>query len=170
MKDPVDRPLLFLDVDGPLLPFGEPGDRYPNHPAPDAESNNPLPARLDPALGPLLSALPCELIWATTWMHDANRSVSPLLGLPTLDVLDRPDSTDDRVDAWFGLHWKTRALVHRAGGRPFIWVDDEIGDGDREWVAANHSARALLHCVDARMGLRPSDFAVFFDWLQYTVW
>ncbi|MBF6351457.1 hypothetical protein IU448_20930 [Nocardia flavorosea] len=170
MKDPVDRPLLFLDVDGPLLPFGEPGDRYPNHPAPDAESNNPLLARLDPALGPLLSALPCELIWATTWMHDANRSVSPLLGLPPLDVLDRPDSTDDRVDAWFGLHWKTRALVHRAAGRPFIWVDDEIGDGDREWVAANHSARALLHCVDARTGLRPSDFAVLFDWLQYTVW
>ncbi|WP_280457717.1 hypothetical protein [Nocardia carnea] len=59
--------------------------------------------------------------------------------------------------------------MHRAAGRPFIWVDDEIGDGDREWVAANHSARALLHCVDARTGLRPSDFAVFIDWLQNTV-
>lgn len=168
MRDPADLPILFLDVDGPLLPFGGPGDRYPDPPSPGTESNNPLLARLDPAFGPLLSALPCELVWATTWMHDANHSVSPLLGLPPLAVLDRPDGNDP-IDAWFGLHRKTRALVEYAAGRPFIWVDDEIGTGDREWVAANHPARALLHRVDAELGLRPGDFAVFTDWLQNPV-
>lgn len=165
MRDPADRPILFLDVDGPLIPFGAPAG-YPEHLTPGPEGTNPLLARLDPALGPLLSALPCELIWATTWMHEANRSVGPALGLPPSAVLDRPDTADDPIDTWFGLHWKTRALVDRAAGRAFIWVDDEIGAGDREWVTANHTGRALLHRVDARTGLDPNDFAVFGDWLE----
>lgn len=166
MRDSTGRPVLFLDVDGPLLPFGGPDVRYPNPPDPGIDSRNPLLTRLDRALGPLLSALPCELVWATTWMDEANRALGPLLGLPPLAVLDRPDAADDPVDAWLGLHWKTRALVEMAAGRPFIWVDDEIGAGDREWVAANHSARALLHRVDSRTGLRPNDFTVFTEWLR----
>ncbi|WP_280463916.1 HAD domain-containing protein [Nocardia carnea] len=169
MRFSADSPVLFLDVDGPLIPFGAPDGRYPAHPQPGPGATNPLLARLDPALGPLLAALSCELIWATTWMHEANRAVGPILGLPPLAVLDRPDTADDPVDAWFGLHWKTRALVDRAAGRPFIWVDDEIGTGDREWVTENHPGRALLHRVDARTGLRPDDFTVFTDWLQHAV-
>ncbi|MEU9895121.1 hypothetical protein ACIBCS_03055 [Streptomyces phaeochromogenes] len=32
----------------------------------------------------LLMALPCELVWATTWMAEANETVAPRLGLPEL--------------------------------------------------------------------------------------
>ncbi|NNH68480.1 hypothetical protein HLB23_01040 [Nocardia uniformis] len=160
--------LLFLDVDGPLIPFGGGSGQDSDASLPDngPGSTNPLMARLDPALGPLLSALSCELVWATTWMDEANRVVSPALGLPTLTVMDWPESPDDRIDEWFGLHWKTRALVERAGGRSFIWIDDEIGDGDREWVCAHHPGRALLYHVDHRVGLRPSDFQIFSAWLD----
>jgi hypothetical protein len=51
------------------------------------------------------------------------------------------------------LHWKIRHLVEWAAGRRFVWVDDEITDADWTWVAANHSAPALLHRVDPRRGL-----------------
>lgn len=163
MPDSVDRPLLFLDVDGPLIPFGGQARREagPSHTA----GSNPLAARLDPALGRLLTGLDCELVWATTWMHEANVSVGPVLGLPRLTVMEWPDSPDDHVDDWFGLHWKTRALVDRAAGRSFIWIDDEISDRDREWVSAHHTGRALLYRVDPRIGLQPNDFHALAAWL-----
>lgn len=160
-------PLLYLDIDGPLIPFGEPPRDAPD-PAPVSDWHvgaNPLVTRLDPGLGRLLSSLPCELVWATTWMHEANHVVGPLLGLPVLTVVEWRDRPDDPIDAWFGLHWKTRGLVEHAGGRPFIWIDDELGEQDREWVSAHHSGRALLHHVDPRVGLRHSDFAAVIHWL-----
>ncbi|MCX4808262.1 hypothetical protein OG594_42900 [Streptomyces sp. NBC_01214] len=52
-------PLLYLDVDGPLIPFGA-------GPYPPGDDANPLLARIDATLGPRLTALPCELVWATT--------------------------------------------------------------------------------------------------------
>jgi hypothetical protein len=158
-------PLLFLDVDGPLIPFGGIGEHDSEPRGEGRDEANPLLARLDPELGPLLSSLRCELIWTTTWSHDANRHIGPILGLPTLTVLDWPDEAADPIDTWFGLHWKTRAVVEHAAGRTFIWIDDEITDRDTEWVSANHPGRALLHRVDSRVGLRPSDFDVLSAWL-----
>jgi hypothetical protein len=68
------RPLLFLDVDGPLIPFGAAPDRYLAYPA--VSSANPLLARLNPEHGIRLMALPCELVWATSWLDDANECIS----------------------------------------------------------------------------------------------
>ncbi|MEU1426489.1 HAD domain-containing protein [Nocardia sp. NPDC005746] len=168
MTDTPRRPLLFLDVDGPLIPFGgAPGHGSESSPGSTPQAgSNPLLARLDPEHGPLLAALSCDLIWATTWMDEANHAVGPVLGLPTLPVVDWAERPDDRVDDWFGLHWKTRTLIEWAAGRSFIWIDDEIGDGDRQWVAAHHDGRALLHRVDPRIGLRRSDFAALAEWID----
>ncbi|HUQ59120.1 HAD domain-containing protein [Lentzea sp.] len=148
------RPILFLDVDGPLLPFGH------------GVAGTPGLARLDPRHGPRLAALPCELIWATTWMDEANDEIAPLLGLPELPVATWPDdpATED-ADARRGLHWKTRRLVALAGDRPFAWVDDEIGEKDRAWVGRHHS-RALLHAVDPRLGLTDADYLALDAWLR----
>lgn len=128
-------PLLFLDIDGPLIPFG--GTGYPTYPLAGDTGGNPLLDRLDPALGPRLAALPCELVWATTWGADANPLVGRRLGLPELLVTDLPDDSPGPVEDLPGppdlpgpgpgrLHWKTRCLVARAAGRAFAWVDDEI--------------------------------------------
>ncbi|MGW8782770.1 HAD domain-containing protein [Streptomyces sp. NPDC055796] len=167
MTGPVQRPLLFLDVDGPLIPFGatahELPDGYPTYGAdPDA---NPLLARLDPALGSRLLALPCELVWATTWMADANAWVGPRIGLPELPVVSWPDASEQE-DGRNRTHWKTPALVAHAAGRPFAWVDDEITPADRALVRAHHPAPALLHRVDPRYGLTPADFTVLAAWLR----
>jgi hypothetical protein len=156
------EPIVFLDVDGPLIPFGAserelPGG-YPEYGP--ADEGNPLLARLDPALGARLSALPGRLVWATTWLDEANTVVGPRLGLPGLPVVRWQEDTGR------GRHWKVPSLVAWAAGRPFVWIDDEIGEADRAWVGGCHPGPALLHCVDARFGLRDADFADIGAWLR----
>ncbi|MDT5264046.1 MAG: hypothetical protein QOI90_672 [Mycobacterium sp.] len=89
----VGRALLFLDVDGTLLP-GD-GTEF------DAtlvdwqewqSRRNPWLARIDRTHGRRLLALACDLVWATAWMHDANEVIAPLLGLPPLPVADLPEA------------------------------------------------------------------------------
>ncbi|MEV5335410.1 HAD domain-containing protein [Streptomyces werraensis] len=159
MSAAAERPLLFLDIDGPLIPFG-PVPPSLTQAAPD--HGNPLLSRLDPTVGARLLSLGCSLVRATTWMEEANAVVAPRLGLPRLPVLEWPE-TD--ATSLHGLHWKTRPLVEWARGRPFVWVDDEIGAVDRQWVAAVHPGPALLHRVDPARGLQDSDFLALTDWL-----
>ena len=159
-----ERPLLFLDVDGTLLPFGLPPAQYPVFPGPVGEGVSPLLARLDPGHGARLLALPCDLVWATAWEHEANEVVAPWLGLPELPVVEFPPADED--DLRVGLHFKTRALVGWAAGRPFAWVDDEITGTDREWVRARHRGSALLHCADPLHGLTGDDYTVLARWLR----
>jgi hypothetical protein len=116
------RPLLFLDVDGPLIPFGLAPQQYPNYqttPDPQENDSNPLLARLNPEHGQRLATMSCDLVWATTWMHDANECIAPLLGLPQLAVVVWPEPSDlDEQDERCGLHWKTRALGRLGGWAP----------------------------------------------------
>lgn len=130
---------------------------------PPAAGSNPLITRINPAHGPRLRALPGALVWATTWMDDANEVVAPWLGLCELPVVNWPDTSENAAG---GCHWKTHPLVDWAAGRTFVWIDDEITDRDRTWVAAHHPGEALLHRVDPRYGLTDTDFADIDQWLQ----
>jgi hypothetical protein len=159
---------VFLDVDGTLIPFrARPAEfavvsAYAVGPA-DEVSGNPLLDRLDPADGHRLLALGCRLVWATTWMADANDLVAPRLGLPRLPVVDFPDDDDDEPER--GVHWKTALLTRWAAGHTFVWLDDEITGADQHWVRAHHPGRALLHRVDPLVGLAEVDFASVRQWL-----
>ncbi|MEU4931581.1 hypothetical protein AB0G54_34615 [Streptomyces yokosukanensis] len=155
------RPLLFLDVDGPLNPYAAQRERRPEG---YTTIRVPLDARrslrvwLNPEHGPALLRLGFELVWATSWMEEANIWIAPVVGLPPdLPYVDfgnglfamRPD----------GVHWKTEAIVAYAEGRPFAWVDDEQSPADTLYVRARHPGPALLHHVDPRLGLGAGDFA-----------
>ncbi|MFJ9341215.1 hypothetical protein ACIRP0_18205 [Streptomyces sp. NPDC101733] len=170
------RPLLLLDVDGPLNPFRSlsAGLRgYTSHRMrPDVWLAHRDPAarrtrrgarvRLHPAHGARLLALPFELTWATAWTHQANTLIAPHIGLPVdLPVVDWPELFARDPD---GLSWKTRALVAWAAGRPFAWVDDMITAHDRDWVDAHHPSPALLLRIHPRHGLRERDFTTLTTW------
>lgn len=164
MSDP-QRPILFLDVDGTLLPFGGSGmPAVPEAPEVWTASSNPYLARVDRSLGPLLLGLRCDLVWATAWMDDANEVIAPLLGLPRLPVADLPtyagDLGDDR------LQWKTKALVRIADGRPFVWIDDVIGEADRWFAEVEHGGTALLHRVEPGVGVTADDLIGIAEWLR----
>lgn len=166
------RPLLYLDVDGPLNPYAARPERRPpgydthrmmppgwiaQHPVETRAYLKPLRVWLNTGHGPRLLRLTgrYDLVWATTWGTDANDYIAPVLGLPRLPVVTWPSLFGTAPD---GTHWKTRHLVTHAAGRPFAWVDDELGDTDRAFVRAHHTGPALLHHVDARVGLREADF------------
>lgn len=173
------KPLLLIDVDGPLNPFDAPPHRRPagysthrlkpdgwiaQHPGVPEQRVKPLRVWLNPAHGPALMSLPFELVWATTWEHDANEWIGWRIGLPrelNLPVIEFGDQYVTRPD---GTYVKTWRVVEYAAGRPFVWVDDQITDIDRAYVDRHHDGPALLHCVDPRKGLTDADFAVLADW------
>ncbi|MDX2932829.1 HAD domain-containing protein [Streptomyces ipomoeae] len=168
-----DRPLLYLDVDGPLNPYAAKPERRPvgytthrmkpdgwiaQHPGEPRAYVKPLRVWLNPDHGRRLLELgeAFDLVWATTWGSEANTFISPVLGLPELPVVEWTSVTGEAVA---GTFWKTRHLVAYAAGRPFAWVDDELGDADRAFVTAHHQAGALLLRINPRLGLREPDFA-----------
>jgi hypothetical protein len=169
MVDLAEVAVLFLDVDGTLIPIRRrPADECSTGGADESGSAmsavNPLLTRLDPAHGARLSALDCDLVWATSWMDEANEEISPRLGLPVLPLVRWSDDAEDAITG--RLHWKTQELVAWAAGRTFVWVDDEITQADRAWVAARHPGDALLHRVEANVGLTDSDFTAIERWLE----
>ncbi|MFD4232728.1 hypothetical protein [Streptomyces sp. NPDC058542] len=174
----MNRPLLFLDVDGPLNPYAAQPERRPDGyitlrvplgnglrgDDPGLSSRRPLRVWLNPGHGPALLRLGYELCWATTWMAEANRWIAPALGLPELPFVDFGDALfRERPD---GVHWKTGPLVDHAAGRPFAWIDDEQSAPDHAYVASHHEGPALLHHVNPRIGLRESDFHTLTDFAR----
>ncbi|GAA0397863.1 hypothetical protein [Streptomyces luteireticuli] len=169
----MSRPLLFLDVDGPLNPYAAQPERRPDgyttirvprkHEGLSTRMR-PLRVWLNPEHGRALLRLGYELIWATTWMHEANHWIGPVIGLPELPFVDFGNALlRERPD---GVHWKTGPLVDYADGRPFAWVDDEQGAPDAAYVAAHHSGPGLLHHVNPRIGLREPDFDKLADFAR----
>lgn len=175
------RPVVYLDVDGPLNPWAAKPHRrpegYETHrllPREWVERKRaenpgarvkPLRVWLNPTHGQELLTVADErgadLVWATTWQRDANSMIGPAIGLPELETVEwslgetEPDS----------VLWKTADLVTHADGRPFVWIDDDIGDGDHEYVRREHPGEALLHRVDPAIGLLPGDFEAVSEWL-----
>ncbi|WP_341721304.1 HAD domain-containing protein [Micromonospora sp. FIMYZ51] len=161
--------MIFIDIDGVLIPLrarpigagrqrsGSVGDGRDCY-------GNPLLDRLEPDDGRRLLALPGDLVWASTWMVEANEVVAPRLGLPALPVVDW---IDDDEQPPYGVHWKTASLARWAAGRPFVWLDDEITDADRRWVAARHPHPSLLHRIDPHLGLTDTDLTAVRQWLDH---
>ncbi|MFE0513841.1 hypothetical protein [Streptomyces sp. NPDC058964] len=174
--------MLLVDVDGPLNPYAAKPCRRPEGYGTHrlltprwaaAERRRladwglpgkpvkPLRVWLNPDHGPALTALPFDLVWATTWEEEANEFLAPLLGLPALPFIAWSESRPRPQD---GVFWKTPEIVAWAQGRPFTWADDQITEADRAWTRGHHDGPALLHRVDPRTGLCADDFALLAEW------
>jgi hypothetical protein len=169
-----ERPLVFLDVDGTIIPTD--GVQLPttleDWYATWQNASNPHLAKIDRAHGSRLLSMPCDLVWATAWMADANAVIGPILGLPELPVADFGElpGIDDPIwaeaDEGAALNWKTRGLVELAAGRPFAWVDDELTVVDRAWISAHHHGQALLRRVNPDQGLADADLTAVEEWVR----
>ncbi|CAM5605403.1 hypothetical protein SCANM63S_03219 [Streptomyces canarius] len=155
--------LLFLDVDGPLIPFGAADRAHPLYDGPPVPAGHPLLPRVDPALGPRLTALGCELVWATTWGGRRQR-------------LPRAVAGPAAAAGWCGGRTRTsgRAPCTREdpaagplGGGPALRLGGRRDHRGRPRLAAvHHPAPALPYRVDHRYGLTEADFAVLEEWLE----
>lgn len=177
------KPILFLDVDGPLNPYAAKPHRRPEgysthrfNPLTEdgvtrwtVHHKHPLRVWLNPSHGPSLLGLGFDLVWATTWEAEANDWIGPHIGLPELPwvAFDRrpsplpgmPDRTVlDTSPGPGGTYFKTAQLVRWADGRPFVWVDDEITLTDAEWIAQETLMRSDACLVSPRTGLTEPDF------------
>jgi hypothetical protein len=155
------RPLLLLDFDGPLNPHRADGvpPGYERHEL--TEGSKTWRVLLNQQHGVELNALAetFDLVWATSWEHGANRLLAPLLGLPNdLPVILWPSRTPVRRGSW-----KTPYVASWVGDRPFVWVDDEVGEAELERFGGEHQ---LVHPVDARIGLTAGDFAAIRAWVK----
>jgi hypothetical protein len=145
------KPLILLDVDGPLNPWAA---------NPKPENYRPFDIRagwwrklrvwLDPRHGDQLKALAedtgAELAWATTWGHRANTEIGPRLHLPELKVIDFQDETG----------WKYPAVARYAWERPLVWFDDDFALHEtrrRDFVHKRRDLVTGLVHVDPRTGI-----------------
>ena len=141
------RPYLLIDVDGVLNPFG--ADR-----APDGFARHGLlgyDVWLSPQHGLWLNGLATwfDLVWATTWEHDAPRLIAPILALPTdLPVIEFRQSE--------GETWKLSDVARFAGDRPLAWIDDDLHGDALAW-ADERTAPTLLIRTSANVGLVEQD-------------
>lgn len=177
------KPILFLDVDGPLNPYAAKPHRRPegysthrfNPLTSDGVTRwtvhhkHPLRVWLNPSHGPALLELGFDLVWATSWEAEANEWIGPHIGLPELPYVSfnrRPsafphNSGRTALDTSPGpgsTYFKTDQLVRWAAGRPFVWVDDEITLTDTDWVTKHTNGCGLTMLVSPQVGLISEDF------------
>jgi hypothetical protein len=119
------KPLLLLDVDGVLSPFG--GSMAP--PGFERTVIDGFQVTWSHRHAEWLDdlAFHFDLVWATTWEHKANRAISPRLGLPQLPVVE---FTSPRV----GDTWKLTDVSRYVGHRSMAWVDDELFLDAHRWA------------------------------------
>lgn len=162
------RPLLLIDVDGPLNPYlAKPTKRpegYDTHRIlPTGHYGKPYRVWLNPGHGPMLldfaNRFNVELAWATTWEHDANSLIGPKIGLPELPVIKF---------GWEASKWKFNAVADFSKDRAMAWIDDDFKrhPEERAWFEYQRTEPTLLHWIDPAIGLTYADLETIGRWVD----
>lgn len=156
------KPLLLLDVDGPLNPFrATKPEGYVMHTLPTA--GHSFKVWLNPDHGRMLLDFAeehgVELVWCTTWERDANAHIGPNIGLPELPVIEFGFTATD---------WKFGAVLKYAAGRSLAWLDDdfELFDPEQQaFLKRRGDIPTLLRLVSPSTGITEDDLAAVARWL-----
>lgn len=80
-----------------------------------------------------------DLVWATTWEHDAPRLIAPRVALgEDIPVIEFGSGRADET-------WKLHDVRRYAGDRPCAWIDDELGADAFAWAEHRVVLTLLIH-------------------------
>ncbi|MFI6603973.1 HAD domain-containing protein [Nonomuraea sp. NPDC050536] len=150
------RPLLLVDVDGVLNPFGRPTPDFRRYECKigDQVYTVHLNWRHGARLLELALQTRAQLVWATTWEEHANEWIAPRLGLPELPVIPLAPGP------------KSPSVADYVRGRPFVWFDDQVWEADEEYLRDHQGVgEFLLVPVDPWRGLTRRHLAMAAEWL-----
>jgi hypothetical protein len=145
LREGIDKPLLFVDIDGVISVFGfTPAER----PAGTWLNVDGVPHLISAAAaGHLLVLAPLfDLVWCSGWEDKADEHLVRVLGLPV-----RPPFLTFPVETG-AVHWKLASVERYAGDRAVAWIDDGFDESCRAWAAAR-TAPTLLVSTEPAIGL-----------------
>jgi hypothetical protein len=167
------KPLLLVDVDGPLNPWRAKSHRRPEgystyRYSPAGWTDKPFRVWLNEDHGAMLTQYAknagMELAWATTWMDEANSWVGPKIGLTE----NWPVVQFDRFDLRNKNVWKFKGVGDFAKNRDLVWMDDDFKFFKREgqaFMLGRRHGRTKLHYVDPSIGITQQDLNEINIWL-----
>lgn len=164
------KPLLLIDVDGVLNPYGSIIDPkgFKPHLLTPTDGTSSYRVLLNPQHGKWLLALAdtFDLVWATTWQHDANRMIGPIIGLPDLPVIELPHWSSQEASAW--TTWKMAGITNSplTHGKPFAWIDDDIGFDAMDWrdTRINDGIPTHFEWINPSVGLTEKNLNHVKEW------
>lgn len=169
------KPLLLIDVDGPLNPWDNGRVRPPGYqtfrfPLRGCHPIKPQRVWLRPEHGDWLLPLAAdfELTWCTAWQDQANRFVAPTLGLPQLPWIRFPGALTEWA-AWVRAGWKYPQVLKYAAGRPLVWLDDSfrskrLVETRDQFLACRENVPTSLVQVDPKLGLVKDNIKALKRW------
>jgi hypothetical protein len=150
------RPLLFVDVDGVLNPYGpdSPPGFVDHELFPSAK-----PIRVSASHGEWLHELsiPYELVWGSWWNDSGKALLATVLDLPRFHGAVRVPSDLSDPD------WKVPGVAELAGTRPLAWLDDMFTPDAWTW-AERRPQPTLLIPVDPDLGLDRDHVDRLLEW------
>jgi hypothetical protein len=153
----VERPLLFVDIDGVLNPY--------NGPCPDGFSEYWLfpdedePVRVSDRHGELLHELArhYDLMWGSSWSDEERAALADIIDLPYFHgAVELPRGLFDPA-------LKVPAIDRAAGVRSLAWIDDLLTREAWTW-ALSRAAPTLLVPIDPAVGLTHEHVLRLIDW------
>ena len=188
----MDKPIVFLDVDGPLNPWAAKPSRRPEgystiyldyadnyYDSKPDRIKNLTRVWLNKSHVDGFAALQnagFEIIWATKWNHLANTVLNDrFYEIPRFPVamVSKAPERGCRNDLWVShnkgctcTHSKTVTLLEYSDGRPFLWFDDEVTERDAAYLDTHAPQPTKVVWIDPKIGLTDEDFASAREWLQ----